>query len=253
MRAYCIAQGTRCSVVIKWERYLKKKGCIRIGLSSWHYICESCSVMSNSLWPHGLYSPWNSAGRNTGAGSLSLLQAIFLTQRLNPGLPYCRQVLYQLSHKGSLRILQWGPLLLDKFSFPQSPKYKIRGSVWFTTTSYPLLPINSQVQCLQPLKKPPPTFFLFKCCYCNSGIRSEPKGHLPFTLEASALGCRTLPFPPLFSLLSGFLIPAQASEHSSFWNYLSRLVEWLLWTACLSHIEALTPKVKALRGGALGS
>ena len=45
---------------------------------------ESCSVMSNSLWPHGLYSPWNSPGQNTGVGSLSLLQGIFPTQRLKP-------------------------------------------------------------------------------------------------------------------------------------------------------------------------
>ena len=46
--------------------------------------------------------PWNSLGQNTGVGSLSLLQGIFPTQGLNPGLPHCRQTLYQLSHKGSL-------------------------------------------------------------------------------------------------------------------------------------------------------
>ena len=40
-------------------------------------------------------------------GSLSLLQELFPTQRLNPGLPHCRQILYQLSHKGSPRILEW--------------------------------------------------------------------------------------------------------------------------------------------------
>ena len=34
-------------------------------------------------------------------GSLFLLQGIFTTQGLNPGLPHCRQILYQLSHKGS--------------------------------------------------------------------------------------------------------------------------------------------------------
>ena len=39
--------------------------------------------------------------------SLSLLQGIFPTQGLNPGLPHCRQILYQLSHKGSPRILEW--------------------------------------------------------------------------------------------------------------------------------------------------
>ena len=57
--------------------------------------------MSDSLRPHGLYSPGNSLGQNTGVGSLSLLQGIFLTQGLNPGLRHCRWILYQLSHKGS--------------------------------------------------------------------------------------------------------------------------------------------------------
>ena len=62
---------------------------------------ESHSVVSNSLWPHGLYSPWNSPGQNTGVGSHSLLQGIFPTQGLNPGFPHYRQILYQLSHQGS--------------------------------------------------------------------------------------------------------------------------------------------------------
>ena len=45
-------------------------------------------------------------GHNTGVGSLHLLQGIFLIQELNPGLPHCRWILYQLSHKGSPRILE---------------------------------------------------------------------------------------------------------------------------------------------------
>ena len=68
--------------------------------------CESRSVVSDSLRPHGL-SPWNSPGQKTGVGSRSLLQGIFLTQGSNPGLPHCRQILYQLSQKGSPRILEW--------------------------------------------------------------------------------------------------------------------------------------------------
>ena len=58
---------------------------------------ENCSVMPNSLQPHGLYSPWISPGQNTGMGSLSLLQGIFPTQESNPGLLHCRQILNQLS------------------------------------------------------------------------------------------------------------------------------------------------------------
>ena len=62
---------------------------------------ENHSVLSDSLQPHGLYSPWNSPGQNTGVGSLSLFQGIFPTQGSNTGLPYCRWLLYQMSHKGS--------------------------------------------------------------------------------------------------------------------------------------------------------
>ena len=39
--------------------------------------------------------------KNTGVGSLSLLQGIFPTQESNWGLLHCRQILYQLSYQGS--------------------------------------------------------------------------------------------------------------------------------------------------------
>ena len=48
-----------------------------------------------------LFMTQNSPGQNTGVGSLSLLQGIFLTQELNWGLLHCRQILYQLSNQGS--------------------------------------------------------------------------------------------------------------------------------------------------------
>ena len=107
----------------------------------WVSESESLSVKSNSLQPHGLYSPWNFPGQNTGVGScsllrgssqprdqtqvlqvdslpgeperkpkntgvdsLSLLQGIFLTQELNQGLLHCRQILYQLRYQGSLDV-----------------------------------------------------------------------------------------------------------------------------------------------------
>ena len=62
------------------------------------YYSESRSVLSHSLLPHGLYSPRNSQGQNTGVSRLSLLQGIFPTQGWNPGLLHRRQILYQLSH-----------------------------------------------------------------------------------------------------------------------------------------------------------
>ena len=60
------------------------------GVSQW----VSHLVMSDSLQSHGLYSPWNSPGQNTGVGSLSHLQGIFPTKGWNPGLPHCRWILY---------------------------------------------------------------------------------------------------------------------------------------------------------------
>ena len=62
---------------------------------------DRCLVVSASL------QPLNSPGQNTGAGSCSPLQRIFPTQGLNLGLPHSKRILYQLSHKGSPRLLEW--------------------------------------------------------------------------------------------------------------------------------------------------
>ena len=61
-------------------------------------VCLSHSVVSDSLRPHGLYParllhPWDSSDKNTGVGCHSLLQGIFPTQELNPGLLHCGQIL----------------------------------------------------------------------------------------------------------------------------------------------------------------
>ena len=53
------------------------------------------------LQPTRILHPWDFPGKNTGVGCHSLLQEIFLTQGLNPGLPHCRQMLYRLNHQGS--------------------------------------------------------------------------------------------------------------------------------------------------------
>ena len=66
----------------------------------------NCSVVSDSLWPHGLYVACQAlpfmgySGKNTGVKCHFLLQGIFLTQGSNSGLPHCRQTLYHLSHQG---------------------------------------------------------------------------------------------------------------------------------------------------------
>ena len=79
-------------------------------LSDWSKIWNwPCDVIWKSFSHVWLFvtpwsSPWNSPGRYTGVGSRSLLQGIFPTQGSNSGIPYCRQILYQLSHQGSLKL-----------------------------------------------------------------------------------------------------------------------------------------------------
>ena len=75
-------------------------------------VTQLCPALCNPV--DYIYSPWNSLGQNTGVDSLEywsgqpyILQWIFPTQGSNPGLPHCRQILYQLSHKGSPTILEW--------------------------------------------------------------------------------------------------------------------------------------------------
>ena len=75
----------------------------------------SCVLLFETPWA---IQSWNSPIQNTGVGSLSLLQGIFPTQRSNPSLLHYKWILYQLSHKGSSRILEWVP-------YPFS-----RGSSW---------------------------------------------------------------------------------------------------------------------------
>ena len=65
---------------------------------------ESVLVTQLCLTP---CDPMNPPGKNTGVGCHALLQGVFPTQESNPGLPHCRWIIYQLSHQGSPRILEW--------------------------------------------------------------------------------------------------------------------------------------------------
>ena len=86
-------------------------------LSNWiktpHFYCrgqylviQSCPTLCNPMDYYSLPSSSghrDSASKNTGMGCHALLQGIFPSQGLNPGLLHCRQILYCLSHQGSLR------------------------------------------------------------------------------------------------------------------------------------------------------
>ena len=60
---------------------------------------------SPTLQAHSLPIEPQGKPKNTGVGSLSLLQRIFLTQESNWGLLHCRQILYQLGYQGSMHWL----------------------------------------------------------------------------------------------------------------------------------------------------
>ena len=63
-----------------------------------------CDPMDYSLPGSSVHG--DSPGKNTGVSCHALLQGIFPTRGLNPGLAHCRQILYCLSYQGSPRILE---------------------------------------------------------------------------------------------------------------------------------------------------
>ena len=75
-----------------------------VRLLGWEDPLEKGKAAHSSILPWGI--PWTIqsmefTGQNTGVGRLFLLQGIFPTQESNPSLLHCRQILYQVSHKGS--------------------------------------------------------------------------------------------------------------------------------------------------------
>ena len=79
---------------------------------------KSHSVVSDFLQPHGLYSPWNSPGQNTGVRSFSLLQGTFLTQGSNPGLPALQAASLPAEPLGKSKNTGVGSLSLLQGIFP---------------------------------------------------------------------------------------------------------------------------------------
>ena len=67
-----------------------------------HLFAQSCLILCDHIdcSPPGSSVHGDSPGKNTGMGCHALLQGIFLTQGLDPGLLYCRQILYQLNTQG---------------------------------------------------------------------------------------------------------------------------------------------------------
>ena len=95
----------------------------------WIIVSESCSVVSDSLRSHVLYSSWNFPGQNNRVGSLSLLQRIFPTQGLNIGLQHWSQILYQLGHREP-RVIIRQKIKLKNFFFLVKGIFEL-GASWY--------------------------------------------------------------------------------------------------------------------------
>ena len=111
------------------------------------------------------YSPWNSPGQNTGVGILSLLQGISSTQGSGWGLPHFRQILYQLSHKGSPHWLSSVQSLSRVWLFvtPWTAARQTSLSITASQSLLKLMPIESVMPSnhlilYRPLLLPPSTF-----------------------------------------------------------------------------------------------
>ena len=90
-------QGSPEVLELKPLSYFGRKCACKFRMALCCYV--SHSALSDSLRPHGLQParllcPWNSPGKNPGMSGHSLLQGIFPSQGLNPGLLHCRQILY---------------------------------------------------------------------------------------------------------------------------------------------------------------
>ena len=80
----------------QWEKAPEKHHVLCVVTQLCLILCNPMSYSAPGSSVHG-----DSPGKNTGVGCHFLPQGIFPTQGSNPGLPHCRQILYQLSHKGS--------------------------------------------------------------------------------------------------------------------------------------------------------
>ena len=101
-------------VGIKWENAYKVFSImlccmlsIYISITNSQSQSVSHSVVSDSLWPHGLkparpLCPWDFPGKNSGVGCHFLLQENLLDSGIKPESAYCSWILYHLSHQGNI-------------------------------------------------------------------------------------------------------------------------------------------------------
>ena len=132
---------------------------------------RNLSVMSGSSKPNvcsppGSSTHGDSSGKNTGVGYHVLLQGIFPTQGLNPGLPHCRWILYHLSHQFSSfqfsSVAQLCPTLCNPMN-RSTPGLLVHHQLPEFTQTH-VHRVGDAIQPSHPLSSPsPPAFKLPQC------------------------------------------------------------------------------------------
>ena len=110
-------------------------------------MCVSHSVVSDSLWPHGLQPTrllcsWDSPDKNTGVGSYFLLRGMFLTQGSNPGLLHCRQILYHLSHQKAPRYVYFTIILSKRCAFSTTLTLPLNSFFYISASPFAFCPLS---------------------------------------------------------------------------------------------------------------
>ena len=85
-------------------------------------VAQSCPTLCGACTR--LLHPWDFLDKSTGMGCHFLLQGIFPTRRLNPGLLHCRQTLYCLTQQGS-RYYTYNVAQKGSYSRPNTGKYLV--------------------------------------------------------------------------------------------------------------------------------
>ena len=105
--------------------------------------------MSDSLLPHGLYSPGNSPDQSTGVGSLSLLQQIFLTQESNQGLLHLGPCHLGKAELCCCSVTKSCPTLCDPMDYntPGFPSFTVSQSLFKFMSVASEMPSNHLILC----------------------------------------------------------------------------------------------------------
>ena len=126
-------------------------------------VCQVASVTFNSLQPYGLQPtrllcPWDSPGKNTGAGCHFLLQGLFPTQGSNLHLLrllYCRHILYCWRNSDQIRSVTQSCLTLPNPMNHSTPGLPVHHQLPEFTQTH-IHRVSDAIQPSHPLSSPSP-------------------------------------------------------------------------------------------------